>query len=285
MAALLLALGASLARAEGWAGAVLRVPAPYEEAVPDASFEYEDFRQSLAGRARSDRWLVPCGSLSVLLVVEKGYLDGAGLDRLASEVQEAVSGIPEFTRRPPRIQGRFALFVSEGSPPSNAGGPGIRKGEKGVFLKFYKEDRSPLFHELTHLLAGSSHSQSLSDGMADCVQDRFRPGKANAFTPAGTDPDEKAREALEPDPSWLLSTVGSPGFPAWTGEEAREGFYYCSWSFVRFLIRRGGMAAAWSLLDAGGAEEAYVRAFGKGRDRLVGEWARSIGARAPSEKN
>jgi hypothetical protein len=259
---------------------VLRQPAPAERSEPDAFDSNDGFRRKLLEPASSDRWLVPTAQGGILLVVEKGYLDAAELDRVSADLQEAVEAVPRLTGRPPRLRGRFTVYVYDNGPMSEADVPGARPGEKGLMLRFVKDKADPLFHEMTHLLAGHGASQSLNEGIADWVQSRLRPGRSTAFVPAGVDPHTRAREALAAYPPAFRETIGAPGFYRWSGTEIRFDFYYCSWSFADFLLRRGGMPRFWSVLEAEGKPEAYLAAYGLSRDALVSEWAAEVNARS-----
>jgi hypothetical protein len=251
--------------------AVLRRPAPPETARPDAFDDADGFRAALL--ASGERWLVSTAQGDVLLVVERGYLDGAALDRLAADLQEGVAGVPRVTGRRSRIPGRFTVYVYDQGPLSEADVPGAQPGEKGLMLRFVKEQGEPLFHELTHLLAGYSESQSLGEGIADVVQSRFRPGRASGFKDAGVDPDAKARAAFAAYGAPFLETIGAPGYYRFSAPEVRFDFYYCSWSFAKFLVARApGMAGFWRVADAGGTDESYRAVYGKDRAALVAEW-------------
>ncbi len=261
---------------------VLRLPASPEAAAPDAFDSNDDFRRGLLDPGRADRWFVPTELGGILLVVEKGYLTDARLDALCADLQEAVSAVPRLTGRAPRLRARFTVYVYDQGPLSEADVPGLRPGEKGLMLRFVKDDAEPLFHEITHMLAGYSDSQSLGEGIADWVQDALRPGRAHAFVPAGTDPDAMARAALARRPPDFAKTIGAPGY--WfqgSNRDIRFDFYYCSWSFARFLMKKGDARAFWSVADAGGKPDAYRRAYGRGYDALIAEWKTAVGAAAP----
>lgn len=256
---------------------VLRVPAASEQARPDAFDDKDDFRRALLAPARSDRWFVPTELGGVLLVVQKGYVSETRLDTLAADLQEAVFWIPRLTGRPPLVRARFTVYVYENGPLSEADVPGAQPGEKGVMLRFVKDDAEPLFHEVTHTLAGAGRSQSLNEGVAEWVQANRRPGRAHAFVPAGANPDALAKDALAKRPLAFRETIGAPGFYfVGSNREIRFDFYYCSWSYVNFLLRRGSLATFWSVLDQSGAPEAYSRAYGRSREQLVAEWIAEI---------
>ena len=259
---------------------VLRHFAPAERSEPDNFDSNDGFRRNLLEPANSDRWLIPTAQGGILLVVEKGYLDAAELDRVSADLQEAVEAIPRLTGRTPRLRGRFTVYVYDEGPMSEADVPGARPGEKGLMLRFVKEEADPLFHEMTHLLAGHGGSQSLNEGIADWVQSRLRPGRKTAFMPAGTDPHAKAREALAAYPPAFRETIGAPGYYRWSRDEMRYDFYYCSWSFTDFLVRQGGMARFWSVLEAEGKPEAYIAAYSRSYGALVSEWAAEAGGRS-----
>lgn len=256
---------------------LLRAPAPDETAAPDAFDANDGFRAALLAPARSDRWLVPTALGTVMLVVEKGYLSDARLDRLCADLQEAVSEIPRLTGRHVWTAKRFTVYVYDDGPLSEADVPGLAAGEKGLMLRFVKDDAEPLFHELTHMLAGYSKSQSLGEGIAEWVQARLRPGRAHAFVPAATDPRTRAKAALAKWPAAFLTTIGAPGY--WfqgSNRDIRFDFYYSSWSFVDFLMRQGDAKAFWSVADAGGEPDAYLKAYGRGYDRLIAEWVSEV---------
>jgi hypothetical protein len=264
------------------ARAVLRTPAPPETAAPDKADDNDEFRRALLDPKRSDRWLVPTQLGGIMLVVEKGYLGDARLDQLCADLQEAVAAIPSLTGRPPLIRARFTVYVYDVGPLSEADVPGLRPGERGLMLRFVKENEEPLFHEITHLLAGYSESQSLGEGVAEWAQERARPGRANAFIPANTNPHAMAKAALAKWPAGFRTTIGAPGY--WfggSGAEIRFDFYYCSWSFTDFLLRQGDTKAFWSVADAGGKPEAYRSAYGRTYDSLIAAWISEVSRSTP----
>ncbi len=255
--------------------AILRAPAAPETAAPDAFDSNDAHRRELL--SSGDRWTVPTASGTILLVVEKGYLDAKQLDRVAADLQEAVVAIPRLTGRPSRIRGRFTVYLYDRGPMSEADVPGAQPGEKGLMLRFAKTEEEPLFHEMTHLLAGYSDSQSLGEGGADWVQEKLRPGRARSFVPANTNPHAMAKAALARWPADFLTTIGAPGY--WfkmSGRDIRVDFYYCSWSFADFLLRQGDMKAFWAVADAGGKPAAYLKAYGKTYDQLIAAWVSEV---------
>lgn len=262
---------------------VLRRVAPLETSAPDDFDANDAFRRNLLKPENSDRWQVSTALGGILLVVEKGYLSGAELDRVSADLQEAVEAIPRLTGRSPRARGRFTVYVYDQGPMSEADVPGARPGEKGLMLRFAREGAEPLFHEMTHQLAGHGGSQSLNEGIADWVQSRLRPGRSYSFVPAGADPHSKARAALAAYPPAFRETIGAPGFYRWSGEEIRFDFYYCSWSFTDFLLRQGGMSLFWSVLEAEGKPAAYLAAYGRTYDVLIAEWSGEVGGRAQKQ--
>ncbi|MDP3542174.1 MAG: hypothetical protein Q8T11_06840 [Elusimicrobiota bacterium] len=259
---------------------VLRLLAAPERSEPDAFDDNDAFRRSLLDPANSDRWFVPTVQGGILLVVEKGYLDDALLDRVSADLQEAVEAVPRLTGRAPRRRGRFTVYVYDEGPLSESGVPGALPGEKGIMLRFVKEGADPLFHEMTHLLAGHGGSQSLNEGIADWVQSRLRPGRSTAFIPARTNPHAKARAALATYPPAFRGAIGAPGYHRWSGREIRFDFYYCSWSFTDFLLRQGDMGRFWSVLEAEAAPDAYLAAYGRTYEVLIDEWSQEVGGRA-----
>lgn len=250
-------------------------PAPPEAANPDAFDGNDEFRRNLLDGKTSDLYRVEALG-GILLVVQKGYLDAGELARLCSDLSEATREVPRVTRRSPLARTRFTVYVYPGGPVSEAHVPGAQPGETGVMLKFVKEDRAPLFHELTHLLAGYSNSQSLAEGVADYVQRELRPGKANGFMPADADADSRSRAALASYPHAFAEAVGAPGHQSWTDPQVRFDFYYASLSFVDFLLRQGDMKRLWSVIDAGGAPAAYEQSYRRSRAALVAEWKAAL---------
>lgn len=259
--------------------AVLRQPAPAERYAPDFLGDDNDaFRRVLLGPSASERSLVPTQTGGALLVVETGYLDEKGLDKLASDLQEATAGIPAFTGRPSKVQKRITVYAYSDGPMSLAHVPGAMPGEQGLMLRFVREGAAPIFHEMTHMLVGYSPSQSLAEGFADVVQSRFRPGQASAFMAAGTDPDAMSRAALVVQGPAFFKTLGGFGNYTWQDPESRKDFYYCSWSFVRFLLKRAPLEKFWPVYDSGGGDEEYLRSYGASREDLVAAWRKSLRA-------
>lgn len=261
--------------------AIVRAPAAPETAKPDVNNDGNDAHR-LQLLTQGDRWTVPTSSGGILLVVEKGYLNDAQLDRVAADLQEASVEIPRLTGRPSLIRGRFTVYVYDRGPMSEADVPGAQPGEKGLMLRLIKEEKDPLFHEMTHLLAGYSKSQSMAEGIADWVQDKLRPGRAHAFVPANTNPHVIAKAAVARWSPDFLTTIGAPGF--WfglSGRAIRLDFYYCSWSFADFLLRQGDMKAFWSVADEGGKPEAYLKAYGRTYDDLIKAWLSEVNRSTP----
>lgn len=265
-------------------------PLPYmpvapEPAAPDACDIHDAFRRDLLDGRNSEHYLVKSSSAEILLVVQKGYLDAAALKRFSSDLLEAAAEIPKLAGRVSKIKGRFTVyaydqtFLEKDTPISQADVPRAKPGERGVMLRFAKEDRAPVFHELTHLLVGHSSSQSLAEGLADYVEERLRPGKARSFVPAKTDPHREARAAIRRYPPRFLETIGAPGRHSWSAPEVRFSFYYASWSFADHLIRLKGLKTFLAVMDSGGEERAYLKTYGKGLEELRRDWVREIESR------
>ncbi len=252
-------------------------PLLYQPVARETQAAGPEFDEHDALRARlikqGDWYSVPSAAQPVLLIVQKDYLDAAALKRFVSDVVEAVAGVPEYTgRKPPKYRGRIVFYVYDSGPMSEADVPGVRKDERGVMMRFVKEDEAPVFHELAHLLAGYSDSQSLAEGFAEEVESHFRPGKAHAFTPADADPDALAKASVARYPKPYFEAIGAPGYSNWSGEEIRHEYYFASWSFARWLIRCKDMKAFLRVLDGGGKDDAYASAYGEGLAALRADW-------------
>ena len=277
-----LMLGALLAAALAWpltAAEPLCRPAAREASRPDAFDGADFFRARLLEEGQS--YLLP-GAPAAFIVAEPGYLDSDSLGRFCAELARGLTAIPLLLGRSAALGERVTVYVygsGPDAPISQALVPGARAGEKGVMLRYVREDRAPLFHELNHLLAGLPGSASLSEGFADFVQARLAPGKASAFTPAGTDPHARARQALLAHPR-LLVGMGAPGAGRWSSPEEREAFYFASWSYVDFLIARGGMPAFLQVFDGGGSDASCRRAFGQSCRKLRADWSKGLVAQA-----
>lgn len=265
--------------------AVRLVPIAAETAHADTFGRDDEFRRKLLTPGRSDWYIIPTRAGDVLLVVQKGYLDAARLESLAADVQEADAALPLWGGRR-LVRARYTLYVyddaldDEVTPISEADVPGAQHGERGVELRFVKDRTEPLFHEFTHLLVGGDgDSQSLSEGLADTAEDKFRPGHAHAFVLANTNPDALCAEAVARYPAPFYEAIGAPGYSNWSGAHIRFDFYYCSWSFTRWLVGSGSPARVISVLDAGAADAAYVKAFGAPLAELRARWAHAIHAR------
>lgn len=280
---LLLALAAgALAQGPVPGKPVVYQPAAREAYSVVAYDRWDGLRERLA--KRGEWYSLPSAAQPVLLLVEKGYLDEAALTRFAKDVVEAVAGVPECTgRKPPKFAGRLVIYVYDGGPASETDVPGVAKGDMGIMLRFVKEDEAPVFHELTHALAGYSHaSPSLSEGLAEEVESHFRPGKAHSFTPADADPDRLAKTALGRESAAFLATVGAPndGKP-FESPQAKHDYYFSSWSFVRFLAARKGLGAVFKVMDAGGDDKSYRDAFGGDAASLRADWKKKLDALKP----
>ncbi len=248
-----------------------------EAANPDSYDENDAFRRKLLDARNSDEYFVDTDLGGILLVVEKNYLNARQIAQLVSDLRQAVYDIPRLTGRPPLVRKRFTVYVYDDGPISEAGVPGAQPGETGIMLAWVKEGRSPIFHEMTHLLAGYGASQSLAEGIACAVQGRLRPGQASApFMVAGANPDKEAKRIIAEDPPGLLEGLGEPGHYNFSSQHIRVDFYWASWSFVEFLLRKGGMAKLWTLIDSGGTPQAYRKIYGTSYDALFADWKRKV---------
>jgi hypothetical protein len=249
-----------------------------QPANPDAFDGNDEFRKELLASTASD-WYALKSKLEYLIVVEKGYLGSADVKRLAADLDEAADKVPRLIGRKSAYSKRLTVYVYGDGPMSEAGVPGAFSGEKGLMLKFAKEDRAPTFHELAHVMAGGGDaSQSLAEGLADWVQAKARPGKAYTFVPANADPDALAKAAIAKYPSAFYEAIGAAGWGGWSGQEVRQQFYFASWSFVKYLIKRNGMAAFLGVFDAkpGSLAPAYAQSYGKDLAALRKEWRDSL---------
>lgn len=239
---------------------------------PDSYDDNDAFRKHLLDGSVSD-WYSLSGGAGMIVVVQKGYLSQDQLARLGRDLDEARTRIPALLGRPAAYAGRLTIYVYDDGPMSEADVPGAFAGEKGLMLRFVREDTAPLFHEMTHIYAGDTKSQSLCEGIAQWVQGVIRPGKANGFQPANADPDALAKAGIAQYPRPFYDAIGAPEWNSWSGQEVRMAFYYASWSFTGYLIRRGGMPAFLSVMDGNAEPQAYLRAYGETLETLRQQWA------------
>jgi hypothetical protein len=258
------------------------VPIAAETPHMDAFARDGAFRAKLLAPGRSDWFLIQAASGDVLLVAQKGYLTAAQLTALARQVQAADDAIPKWGGRR-LIKSRYTLYVYDDTldddvtPISEADVPGAQHGERGVELRFVKDGTAPLFHELTHLLVGGDgDSQSLSEGLADTSEDHFLPGHAHAFVLANSDPDALCKAALAKYPQPFYAAVGAPGYSSWSGSMIRFDFYYCSWSFTRWLVAGASPEKVIAVLDDGASDAAYQKQLGAPLALLRARWARKL---------
>jgi hypothetical protein len=240
----------------------------------------DEFRDRLL--REGDHYALRCGPPPALLVVQKGYLTREQLGAFAVDLNEGIAGIPALVGRvPPRARFTMYLFGNlPDAPISRQNDLGERPGERAIFLRWVKEGIAPLFHELTHLLVpGADESDSLGEGFADWVQARFRPGKEFGFTPAGANPHELARKAIDRYPRAFYETIGAKETPGWSSSEVRQAFYHASWSFADYLIALKGLPAFLTVYDASGSEASYLKAYGRTLSALREDWR----ARLPSK--
>lgn len=251
-------------------------PVTPEKSKPDAFDGNDKFRKGLLAPGHSDWYTVPSSMGDILLLVEKGYLTSAQIGALASEIQDAVTSIPAYAARPSRIKGRLTIYVYDQGPISEADVPGPQPGERALMLRFVKEDKDPLFHELTHMIVGYGDSQSLSEGIAEVFQDHLRPGRPNAFVPANCDPDPLAKAAVAQYPTPFFEAIGAPEMNSWSGAQIRFDFYFASWSFVRYLISLKDLKTFLPVMDAGGSPASYQAAYGKDLPTLRAAWLAAL---------
>jgi hypothetical protein len=247
-----------------------------EKSKPDAFDGNDPFRKKLLAPGHCDWYTVPSSMGDILLLVEKGYLTSAQIGALASEIQDAVTSIPAYAARPSQIKGRLTIYVYDQGPISEADVPGPQPGERALMLRFVKEGKDPLFHELTHMIVGYGDSQSLSEGIAEVFQEHFRPGRPNAFVPANCNPDPLAKDAVAQYPTPFYEAIGAPEMNSWSGPQIRFDFYFASWSFVRYLISLKDLKTFLPVMDAGGNPASYQAAYGKDLATLRADWLASL---------
>ncbi|HVA67614.1 MAG TPA: hypothetical protein VNK24_11955 [Elusimicrobiota bacterium] len=234
---------------------------PPAAANPDSYNDNDAFRRKMLAPGNSDEYLVRTDLGGILLVVQKGYLEARQTAGLVSELQQAVRDVPLLTGRPPLVRKRFTVYVYDDGPISEAGVPGALPGETGLMLAWVKEGNAPIFHEMTHLLAGYTANRS--------PWPRASPAP---FMVADADPDKAAKRILAQDPPMLVEGLGGPGYYNFSSQRIRVD----SWSFVDFLLRQGGMAKLWTLIDAGGTPAAYRKIYKTPYAALFADWKQDV---------
>lgn len=225
-----------------------------------------------------DHYLFTGEAGDILLVVEKDYLTVEEVERVGTTLTDARRNVAEFLNKKDEL-GRLTIYVYDEGPYSTAHVPGAFLGEQGILLKFAKENEAPDYHELTHMLAGNhTRSTSLSEGLADFVQQKFRPEVASSFVPANADIRALAKEAIQSYPE-LLDVIGSPSqvtFPPFH-PDVRHDFYFASCSFVTYLATLGDLDQLMNVYNRHGYDGAYQEAYGLSRESLIHDWLKDIG--------
>ena len=119
-------------------------------------------------------------------------------------------------------------------------------------------------HELAHLLTWRYYSHTLREGLADYLALQVHPGAAVGPNSSGYAMVSIAQEFDE----YLGSTREPPGSVT-NDARFRQGYYYASYRFVRFLIERAGMATFLKLYQAREPEGEFMRLYGASRKELV----------------
>lgn len=258
------------------------LPIVAETPNPDSFRRDDAFRAALMAPGKADWYEILAGARRVLLIVQKGYLTNDRIFALAEEVLAADAALPKWGGRR-LITGRWTLYVydhvfeGKETPFSEADVPGAQKGERGIELKFAKEGTAPLQHEMAHLLlGGDAESQSLSEGLADAAHDFLKPGHEHSFVPANANPEALCKAALAKYPAAFAETIGAPGYHSWSGQKIRQDFYHCSWSFARFLLKKGEPWQALAVLDRNAADCAYRKQYGAPLASLRAAWRKSL---------
>jgi hypothetical protein len=202
------------------------------------------------------------------LVYEKGYLNASQRTRQEQDIADALEEVPKIVGRSFDDSGPITYFIYESKsnrPTSYSDKIGILPGKLGTMLILSDENADPTFHETAHLTekvwAEDKVSESLSEGMAQYVQDQCRPGRAAGLTPENLNPDLFTKKYLSAntDSSDFLEKIGTRGNydDSWPNQDARHAFYFSSWSFTKYLLAVGSMPDLLKALDAGGDLKTY----------------------------
>jgi hypothetical protein len=120
-------------------------------------------------------------------------------------------------------------------------------------------------HELAHLLTWRFHSHTLREGLADYLALQIHPGAGVGPNKLGGAP----APLLSAEICRYLGTTEAPPDALMTDPEFRRAYYYASYRFVDFLIRRGGMQTFLSLYDAAEPEHAFPKLYAVRREDLL----------------
>jgi len=120
-------------------------------------------------------------------------------------------------------------------------------------------------HEMTHLLTWRFHSHTLREGIADYVALTLHPGAGVGPNPRGYGTPPAVTEDIEK----YLGTTKSPPAAVEEDLQFRQGYYFASYRFVKFLIDRKGIPVFLELYNSRNPESEYPRLYGASRAELV----------------
>lgn len=161
-----------------------------------------------------------------------------------------------------------------------------RRGE--IILHRLGQDRAPVLHELTHVVAGYDRSRGhwSQEGFASFVQDSF--GGNNAY-PTYKRPDGLAKIIFSKDELVPMAAVmADRSRQKYFGKQnpwVRWHAYAQSSAFVGYLIGKYGTTPFHAIYNRAVEDMDFEAAFGQSKDALIADWLGSISRQtAPSEQ-
>ncbi len=142
----------------------------------------------------------------------------------------------------------------------------------------FEINRAPIVHELTHIIAPSTKSPSLSEGLACYIQDKV--GENPAFPNHEKPSHALAKEYLSKGFTEAVKHVGNTGKDVYAiletiGEERRAVYIY-STSFTTFLINESSLDMYLQVYSSEDPIIEYEEVYGKSRDALIDDWIRYL---------
>ncbi|NKB48380.1 MAG: hypothetical protein GKS02_03335 [Alphaproteobacteria bacterium] len=152
-----------------------------------------------------------------------------------------------------------------------------RRGE--IVLYRLRQDRAPILHELTHVVAGYDRSKGhwSQEGFASFVQDSF--GGNNAY-PTYKQPEDLARIIFSKDEMLPMADVmADRNRQKYFGKQdawRRWQAYAQSSAFVGYLIGKYGTTPFHAIYNRAVEDMDFDDAFGQPKDKLIADWIETL---------
>lgn len=207
-------------------------------------------------------------------LVNHGNFASAELQRVRAQLEVGVSALERYIGPIPARKFPVVVNLRPGRGVSHSYG-----GQGAIELYWVHEERAPIIHELTHVLAGytSANGHWTQEGFASYMQDEY--GEDVAF------PTQKVAHALvkviRQEGSFLpmLDVMRDRSRKKYFGlGTPRERWlaYTQSTSLTRYLIETYGAAKFLKIYDRPVEAMDFAGLYGKSVEALIEEWSRFV---------